>query len=166
MYYVYPIGMKRNLRDIIELDTVLIAELQAERDRTSIGPQALLKPYKDKPKGLNHAMVTHWLGGRIKTAKREHLDFVKAAWTALDTNRSIQLTDELFVELKMLQAQSGMNAEMMMRWSDANSVGLSVSKIKHYMSGNAKTIRADQLEFMKRVWSGGTKSNDGSIEDQ
>lgn len=154
MYYMYSINMNAEPTETIELTSGIIAELNAERDRTSVGPQALLKPYKDKPKGLNHAMVTHWLGGRIKTAKREHLEFVQAAWGKLETDRSIRLTDDLLEELRALQMQSGINAEMMMRWSDANRVGLSVSKIKHYMSGNAKTVREDQIALMKRIWSG------------
>lgn len=151
---MYAINMNAEPTETIALTSGIIAELNAERDRTSIGPQALLKPYKDKPKGLNHAMVTHWLGGRIKTARREHLEFVRAAWGKLETDRSIRLTDDLLEELRTLQMQSGINAEMMMRWSDANRVGLSVSKIKHYMSGNAKTVREDQIALMKRIWSG------------
>lgn len=145
--------MKQQSNGTIELTQEILTALHAERDRTSVGPQALLKSYQDKPDGLNHPMVTHWLGGRIRTAKREHLEFVRAAWSKLETNRSIELTDQMLAELKRMQAASGISAEMMMRWTEASSVGLSVSKIKHVLSGKAKIMREDQIEFMKRVWS-------------
>jgi len=150
-----------------ELTNTIIAELNAERDRTSVGPQALLKPFGDnKPKGLNHAMVTHWLGGRIKTAKSEHVEFVIAAWAELETNRSIEMTEQLLAELRAMQAAAGINAEMMVRWSEAGSVGLSVSKIKHYMSGKAKTVQADHVTLMKRIWGEKAGSKSGAIESQ
>lgn len=145
--------MKYNESKIVELDQSLIELLRSERDRTSVGPQALLKPYKNAPKGLNHAMITHWLGGRIKTAKREHMDFVLTAWSKLGTVETVQVTEALLSELRNAQRRSGINAEMMMRWNDAGAIDLSVSKIKHYLSGKAKTMRADHVEFMKRVWS-------------
>lgn len=137
----------------IKLSPDIIETLCKERDRTSVGPQALLKAYKDKPKGLNHAMVTHWLGERIDTAKKEHVEFVLAAWGKLEAVTTVQMTTELLAELKDAQKRSGINAEMMMRWSDAGAMGLSVSKIKHCLSGKAKTMRADHVAFMMRVWS-------------
>lgn len=136
----------------VEITSELIAKMQCERTRTSIGPQALLKPYSEKPKGLNHGMVTHWLGGRVKTAKLEHLDFVLKAWERLKTIETVQVTGTLLDELREAQRRSGINAEMMMRWSDAGEMDLSVSKIKHCLSGKAKTMRADHVAFMKRVW--------------
>lgn len=145
--------MNAERQDKVALTTELVTELRDERDRTSVGPQALLKPYEDVPKGLNHAMVTHWLGGRISTAKREHLEFVRAAWAERKTSRSITITEDMYAELNELQTKSGVNAEMMMRWAGASSVGLSVSKIKHILSGKAKSIKTDQLEYMKRVWN-------------
>ncbi len=146
--------MKQQSSKTIELTPEILAELRAERDRTSVGPQALLKPYQDKPDGLNHPMITHWLGGRIKTAKREHVEFVRAAWSKLQSNRSIKITDELYNELIDMQSKSGINAEMMMRWTEASRVGLSVSKIKHVLSGKAKLMREAQVEFMRHVWGG------------
>ena len=49
MHYMYAINMNAEPTETIALTSGIIAELNAERDRTSIGPQALLKPYKDKP---------------------------------------------------------------------------------------------------------------------
>lgn len=145
--------MKRQSQDTIKLNPKIIAELKAERDRTSVGPQALLKPYKNEPAGLNHPMITHWLGGRIKTAKREHVEFVKAAWAELESVETVEITNRLLKELRAMQATSGISAEMLVRWSGSGAIGLSVSKIKHCLSGKAKTMRADHVAFMKHVWS-------------
>ena len=138
--------------DIIELDQSLIEFLQSERDRTSVGAQALLKPYKELPKGLNHAMVTHWLGGRVQTAKRVHFDFVVSAWALCETRKTIEFTSDLLNELRTLQAVSGVTPEMIMRWSNASESGLSVSKIKHYLSGNAKLIPEEHVQLLREVW--------------
>lgn len=141
------------------LTAEIIAKLKAERERTSTGPKALLKPYKELPKGLNHPMVTHWLGGRIKTARENHLKFVLNAWEKLPDVETIELTDELLEELRALQKASGVTPEMMVRWGNAGALDLSVSNIKHYLSGNSRHIRFEHLTLLKRAFSGSRYTN-------
>lgn len=135
----------------ITLTEDMISRLRAERYRTSVGPKALLKQYTELPKGLNHPMITHWLGGRIKTAREDHLEFVLDAWSCLSDIETIELTDELLAELQALQKASGVTPEMIVRWGDAGAIGLSVSNIKHYLSGNAKKIRLDYIRFLRQA---------------
>lgn len=89
----------------------------------------------------------------MKTAKQEHMDFVLTAWAKLETLDTAQVTDALLSELRYAHRRSGINAKMMVRWKDAGEMDLSVSKIKHCLSGTVKTMRADHVAFMKRVWS-------------
>jgi hypothetical protein len=137
----------------VTLTEDMISRLRAERYRTSVGPKALLKPYTELPKGLNHPMITHWLGGRIKTAREDHLEFVLDAWSCLSDIETIELTDELLAELQALQKASGISPEMMVRWGDAGTIGLSVSNIKNYLSGNAKSIPLNYLDAIRNAFS-------------
>ena len=69
-------------RTEINLEPHMIETLRDERERTSLGPQALLKGRDDIPEGLNPAMITHWLGGRIKSVEKEHFAYALKLWFA------------------------------------------------------------------------------------
>ena len=52
----------KNANVLIPLTKEMVVQLKEQRERTSLGPQALLKGRDDIPEGLNHAAVTHWRG--------------------------------------------------------------------------------------------------------
>ena len=59
-------------------------ELNALHEQTSIGPQRLLKGRKDRPKGLNSAIIYHWMNGRMETARSDHLDWLLQTWRSVE----------------------------------------------------------------------------------
>lgn len=60
------------------------ALLLAERERTGVGPQALLRDTRaERPAGLSVETITAWLRGTHNTARQDHLDFVLTRWAAL-----------------------------------------------------------------------------------
>lgn len=140
--------------EYIDLSTELVDKLRSERARTSVGPQALLKPFSELPKGLNHAMLTHWLGGRVKRVKRCDLDFVLNAWAALGTAPSVKVDAALLAELRALQGQSKITPLMMIKWPNGVPEGLTAAKIQRCLDGQAATMRKDYVAFMRKVWTG------------
>ncbi|MDJ0922266.1 MAG: hypothetical protein QNI84_14150 [Henriciella sp.] len=130
--------------------------LQEHRIRTSVGPQALLKPYGAKrPQGLNHAMVTHWLGGRINQVKKVHYDFVIEAWAALEDDPSVELTDEILSRLRMLRQTSGIPPEILLRHAAEVPDGLTPAKVQQALDGSLKTLRLRYLTFLQKSWGDG-----------
>ena len=59
----------------------MLAHMLKEKERTGIGPMALLHgTKKDRPQGLTTSLMDSWLAGRTKSARKDHLDFVFRRW--------------------------------------------------------------------------------------
>ncbi|MEO1324434.1 MAG: hypothetical protein AAFV59_15655 [Pseudomonadota bacterium] len=68
-------------RERVELSAAIIAELQGLRDQSGIGAWALLSPRPNEvPEGLHPATIQQWLDGKVKSARRDHLEFVRKRW--------------------------------------------------------------------------------------
>lgn len=130
----------------------MVAQLKEQRERTSLGPQALLKGRDDIPEGLNHAAVTHWLGGRVKSVEKAHLAYVLKLWFAAPTNSSISIDDSLYEALSEGFRQSGLTPDMIIRWHKDRPPDLTLSKIKSILSGKTRTARAEHVSFLQKVF--------------
>ena len=129
----------------------MIETLRNERERTSTGPQALLKGRDDIPEGLNAAMVTHWLGGRVKNVDKDHFAYVLKLWFAELTNPTVQIDAALLEKMRDGMQASGLTPEIIIRMSRELPSGLTAGKIKYILSGTTKSARADHIDYLKRV---------------
>ncbi|WP_370173005.1 MULTISPECIES: hypothetical protein [Hyphomonas] len=129
----------------------MIETLRNERERTSIGPQALLKGRDDMPEGLNAAMVTHWLGGRVKSVEKDHFAYVLKLWFAEPTNPTVQIDAALLDELRDSMKASGLTPEIIIRMSRDLPSGLTAGKMKSILSGTTRSARSDHIDYLKRV---------------
>jgi len=140
---------------LLSLTDQHVDALRYERERTSVGPKALLKGHDDLPRGLNHAMVTHWLAKRVQRVQPEHLEYVLALWRALPEDESIEVTTALVFELNQLRKASGADPASIVKWRSDVPDGLSLAKINRLLMGKSKTIRKRYVDYLRMVWSMG-----------
>ena len=143
---------RSNFSTTIILTDARIEALRIERDRTSIGPQALLKGREDVPEGLNHAVLTHWMAGRVRTLQLVHLEYVLELWRSLPSDESLQVTPDLVFELNQLRKQSRANPVSIVKWRSDVPAGLTTAKINRLLSGKSKTVRKRYVDYLRMVW--------------
>ena len=142
--------MKRHPNKRITLTPERIDALRRERDRTGVGPQGLLRPLKaELPKGLNHAKVTHWLGGRVQTVEQGHFDFVVEAWARLPAAESVPVGQELRTELNALFEARGLTPDVLLRWDGDAPAGLTPGRLKAILSGVTQSIGQAELDYLR-----------------
>ncbi len=125
-------------------------QLQEYRQQSGIGPISLLKQ-TNGPLGLTSGMIQSWLGGAVKTAKREHLQFVLDRWSQLTrtekTAKRVAVTDDVWKQLLAYREQGWLPGQIL---KDATDVppGLKATIISSWFSRNPKLVRQDYLEFV------------------
>ncbi|MBK9562689.1 MAG: hypothetical protein IPO54_06125 [Micavibrio sp.] len=68
----------------ISITSEMLAHMLQEKERTGIGPMALLHgTKKDRPQGLTTSLMDSWLAGKTKSARKDHLDYVFERWRKL-----------------------------------------------------------------------------------
>lgn len=75
----FPDGPNR-----IQITPKIKEELCKHRNRTGIGSHAITTISDDCPKGLTSGIIQYWLDGSIKTARKEHLDYILCLWNTLE----------------------------------------------------------------------------------
>lgn len=63
-----------------------LPELRAHKARTRINIRLLLKDATDMPEGLTPRVVDIWFQGAIKTARKDHVEYVLKKWAAWETS--------------------------------------------------------------------------------
>ncbi len=121
----------------------------AHRERTDVAATNLLKHAPNVPKGLNTATINGWLSGKIKTARKDHLDFVLKQWVALDSVSHIyvDLTTEMIEQLSFFRDEGLLPGPV---FKDAANVpdDLNVYMVSGWLSGKAKKARKDHIDFV------------------
>lgn len=65
----------------ITITREMLAHMLKERERTGLGPMALLRgTQNERPQGLTTNLMDSWLVGNTKSARKDHLDFVLRRW--------------------------------------------------------------------------------------
>ena len=80
-----PSGTKprRPHTEYVAVDWRVRAMLKKHRDRTGRGTHSLLSRANDVPQGLTPRVIEGWLAGYCKTARKDHLDYVRKLWRRL-----------------------------------------------------------------------------------
>ncbi len=72
----------------IPITPEILTKMLGEKERTGIGPMALLRDTKKvRPRGLTTSIIDSWLEGRTTSARKDHLDFALDRWQKLPTQR-------------------------------------------------------------------------------
>lgn len=138
----------------IPLTVDIVEQIRAEIARTGVGPTRLMKRANAPPEGLSAGIISHWLHRRIKTARRECLEYALDLWRSLPGDPLIQITSELRQKLHDEAARTGKGATAMMRGlRPSEHGGLSAATVKGWMLGRVKTAERDKVHFVLNRWS-------------
>lgn len=136
-------------------------KLSQEVKRTGIGPSKLLKGKRGiAPEGLTSSMIHGWKGGKIGTARQEHLDWVLQAyaeWTpppVTDTPKRMTLTDmdREFLQSEVKRTRLGAVA-ILKHAPKPLPEGLNHQKVQRWISGNTKTARKAHWDLVMRLYA-------------
>jgi len=138
--------------DRIRITPEIVKELKAYQDKSGFGPTALLKGRSDCPVKLTANRVNGWMVGRIKSARKDELAYLRRIWPEARAVERVPLTAELRSELKAMKAKTG-TGEMALLYDRKNKpAGLDAAVIKSWLNGRAKTADETHLAYVIGLW--------------
>lgn len=151
------------VRDRIEITDAMRATLKAEKERTGVAANKLLRGMRGvMPSGLTSSMITAWMLGRIRTAKSDHLEWVLDAYAnyqppqkpADKTPEKIRLTTERVAQLRMEVERTGLGAIDILRHAPKPlPKGLNHQKVQRWISGDTKTAIKAHWDLVMRLYA-------------
>ncbi len=139
---------------VVPVTPLVLQALQLHKDRTGLTPEPLLRSAKTLPSGLTTSIVRSWLEGRVKRAKRSHLDFVLAQWERCpdrDLSR-VPVTAEVRARMEEHRVRTGIGVTALGRMVRNPPAGLTVSKVRSWLYGSTKSACRTHLEYVFAQW--------------
>lgn len=143
--------MPQEQREQIALTDDLVNALRQEIKRTGIGKVVLCKLLGQLSSGPTSSMIEAWLRGRVKKAKKSHIDFVLAELAKLPddpTSARKQLTEETLCQLQALFAQTGIGPRPLLQGAPDVPEGLTERIVYAWLHGDTRTARKDHLDYV------------------
>lgn len=121
-------------------------ELNDLHEKTSVGPQRLLKGKAGRPKGLSSTTIYHWIEGKTVTAEQDHLNYVLREWRKTEPLEAFSGADlmKLDQELK----RTGYAPASLLRRLSPVPDGLSVDVLHRLRSKRLKKLPAAHKTFL------------------
>lgn len=124
----------------------MLDALRIEIERTGTGIRKLLGARADVPEGLTLNVVTSWLDGRVRSARKEHYDYLIACYR--EAPRHLEITDELRRELSDHRARTGIGPAVLLNGAPDIPEGLNVGIIESWFSGICGKALEAHLRFV------------------
>ena len=137
--------------EYVERTPEILEELRAERQRTGVGPYALLRDRPDIPDGFSAHTARRFCGGRIRTIRCGHLQYLQRLWADLPDSEVIALTPEILASLQARIERTGKGPHAILRGVKDLPDGLRSSIIRSWLKG-VKTARKDHLDYVFRCY--------------
>jgi hypothetical protein len=146
----------------VTIDKACRDKLKQEANQTDAGPSKLLRGKRGiAPEGLTSSMIHGWISGRIKTAKKEHFDWVLNAYAKYQPPQ--KPTDERPNKLKLTKAhrelikheveRTGLGAINILRHAPKPlPEGLNHQKVQRWISGQTTSADKTHWEFVLRLY--------------
>jgi hypothetical protein len=134
----------------VEVTAAIREELQRHRERTGLGPGAFLSFVDKRPPGLGHAAVAGWLSGVTKTARADHLAFVRRAWAEIPPR--IEITEDKREALIAERTRTGIAPQALLRTMAKSPRHLNAGIIASWLSGAAATAFEHHLDGVLEAW--------------
>ncbi|MBP5857411.1 hypothetical protein KAJ83_10365 [Marivibrio halodurans] len=134
---------------VVEIDETMRARLATLRAQTGAGPTKLLKAMQQVPDGLTAPAVSRWLSGASKTAPKDHLRAVIAAWEALPRYEFFAITAKQQRALRALIEETGAGPSALLRGQRGLCPeGLNSSTIGNWLRKPGHRVRKDHLDYV------------------
>lgn len=149
-------------RDRSPVTESYLKRLQRHRERSGVEPAGLFDGANGLPEGLSLGMVRQWLGGNIASARKDHMDYVLARWSAMPDAAP---PDPVATEPEQEDVRITLDArhrEALRRYRDMRLLpgavlggshddrpdGLSAAVISGWLSGRTSRAREDHLNWV------------------
>jgi len=140
------------LSDRIRITPEIVKELKAYQDKSGFGPTALLKGRSDCPAQLTANRINGWLVGRIKSAGKDELAYLRRIWPEARAAERVSLTKELRSDLKAMKEKTGTGEMALLYDRKDKPAGLNASVIKSWLNGRAKTADETHIAYVIGLW--------------
>lgn len=147
----------------ITLTAVLRNTLITEKERTGVAANKLLRGKRGvMPGGLTSSMIAGWMAGRIRTAKKHHLEWVLDAYANYippetpvnNTPEKIRLNDIQLALIKSEVQRTGLGAIDVLRHAPKPLPdGLNHQKVQRWISGDTKTAVKAHWDLIMRLYA-------------
>lgn len=155
-YLRYVLGKWASLPEApekIQLTDERLAGLRAHIARTGVGVMRLLRDQDDVPEGLNATAFENWFKPSVKTARRDHVEYLEGKWKALDSVETVEITPALRQTLRAHKTRTGKGPRALLRGARDKPEGLRADAIQRWMSGNTRAARKDHLDYVLKRWA-------------
>ncbi|WP_420722478.1 hypothetical protein [Hwanghaeella sp. LZ110] len=162
----------------VPLTQNIMGQMQALRDKTGLGPAAMLRLAKmhrfDIPRHATPTVLHRYLTGKVKTVEPEVVEFAKRVWTFALENRTPRVSgwmqarraakrearaivrvtittarrDALIAE----RARSGVGQSELLKTAQDVPTGLRAGLISAWINGYAQSARKDYYDWVLAQW--------------
>lgn len=130
----------------IEFTKEIKSKLKRLQRESGISAMRLLKGRKDIPDGLNSAIISNWLNGSIKSARKEHFDYALKIWN--ETTPRLNVTDKMLSQLKREEQRTGQKPSRLLSLFSSAPKGLRTAALHRIIDGDTKTIDQGHWDFL------------------
>ena len=131
-------------------------EMRRQIERTGIGPTALLRRAKDKPKGLNAHRIGYWIAGISKTARKDQLDYILNRWKNdpqffRQASGRIKLTSEIIEKIEDYWRRTGISIQRLVEFSSDAPPDLNARLVRAWLYREITSARKDHVDYVLKV---------------
>jgi len=131
----------------------IINTLTAHKERTGCASIALMKYACDRaPDGLKPILIDSWLAKRIKSARKDHVEYVLQLWVSLEDNKTVAIDDTVRAKLTSERDRTGIQVTSLLKGRKDVPRGLRTSVASKYISGCRKTMPQEHLTYLLKAW--------------
>lgn len=132
--------------------------LQAERERTNVGPVALVSHFDDLPRKLTAGMIEKWVRGEVMTAPAGYVELVLEKYRSLPDapdgiERPLQagcilITDQMRRELESELERTGASLASLIRRKPPELRKFRAMHITHWRVGRANSANKEAWHYV------------------
>lgn len=140
----------------VDLTADMVERLKAEKQRTNVGMQKLLRGARhETPPGLNASTINAWLSGDYRRVPQEQYDYVLARWAALpDASATFtQITEDLLEHFAAEKKRTDIAAYALVRNSGDPPADLSKEKASAIVGGANKSVLTAHIDWLIEKWA-------------
>lgn len=137
--------------EYVESAPEILEQLRAERQRTGVGINTLLRDRPDIPDGFSTHIARKFCSGGIRTIKHAYLEYLRRLWADLPTREYVAMTPDILADLRSRMERTGKGAYAILRGAKDRPDSLTSSTVLSWLKG-VQTARKDHLDYVFRCY--------------
>lgn len=128
----------------VDITPEIIDQLNQLKKKTGVGAHKLMRGKKDRSAELSGVLITSWMTGKVKKAKKRHLDYVLDIWSKEPVYIQVSIDDQSF--LKSEKDRTGLKGKSLFANMTDRPDDLTESLLARILNVGLKKIKASHLE--------------------